>query len=152
MKASDNQLLFLALALLAGGMIPFQSAMNSQLGRSLQSPYYSALSVFVVAAIGLVIYNLLSQQSVPTIQQFAEAPRWSYLGGVMGGIYILLIVICAPRLGIGNVTIMVLLGQVLAAMLIDQFGLLNATLHPINWQRLVGVGLLIAGVYIIRKY
>jgi len=152
MKASDNQLIFLALALLAGGMIPFQSAMNSQLGRSLQSPYFSALTVFVVAAIGLTIYNLASQQTVPTLAQFAGAPKWSYLGGVLGGTYILLIVICAPKLGIGNVTIMVLLGQILAAMLIDHFGLLNATLHPINWQRLIGVGLLIAGVYIVRRF
>lgn len=152
MKASDNQLIFLALALLAGGMIPFQSAMNSQLGRSLQSPYFSALTVFVVAAIGLTIYNLASQQTVPTLVQFSGAPKWSYLGGVLGGSYILLIVICAPKLGIGNVTIMVLLGQILAAMLIDHFGLLNATLHPINWQRLIGVGLLIAGVYIVRRF
>lgn len=152
MKASDNQLIFLALALLAGGMIPFQSAMNSQLGRSLQSPYFSALTVFVVAAIGLTIYNLASQQTVPTLVQFSDAPKWSYLGGVLGGSYILLIVICAPKLGIGNVTIMVLLGQILAAMLIDHFGLLNATLHPINWQRLIGVGLLIAGVYIVRRF
>ncbi|WP_338876393.1 DMT family transporter [Spirosoma sp. SC4-14] len=152
MKASDNQLLFLVLALLAGGMIPFQSAMNSQLGRSLQSPYFSALTVFVVAAIGLTIYNLASQQTVPALTQFSDAPKWSYLGGVLGGSYILLIVICAPKLGIGNVTIMVLLGQILAAMLIDHFGLLNATLHPINWQRLIGVGLLIAGVYIVRKF
>ena len=152
MKAADNQLLSLALALLAGGMIPFQSAMNSQLGRSLQSPYYSALTVFVVATIGLTLYNLVSQQPAPTLSLFAEAPRWSYLGGVLGGAYILLIVICAPKLGIGNVTIMVLLGQLLAAMLIDHFGLLNATLHPINWQRLVGVVLLIVGVYIVRNY
>lgn len=152
MKPTDKQLLFLGLALLAGGMIPFQSAMNSQLGRSLQSPYYSALTVFVVAAIGLTVYNLATQQATPALSQFTSAPAWSYLGGLLGGTYILLIVICAPKLGIGNVTIMVLLGQILAAMLIDQFGLLKAPLHPINWQRLVGVGLLIAGVYIVRKY
>lgn len=148
----NNQLIFLSLSLLAGAMIPFQSAMNSQLGKSLQSPYYSALTVFVMAAIGLLLYNLLTQQALPHGSQFAEAPKWSYLGGILGGTYILLIVICAPKLGIGNVTIMVLLGQIVAAMVIDQFGLLNATVHTINWQRLVGLCLLIAGVYLVRKF
>lgn len=151
MKMS-NQLLFILLAVLAGAMIPFQSAMNTQLGKSLQSPYYSALTVFVVAAVGLGLYILVIRQAVPGSGQFADAPLWSYLGGVLGGAYILLIVICAPQLGIGNVTIMVLLGQVLAAMLIDQFGLLNAPLHSLNWQRLLGVVLVVAGVYIVRKF
>lgn len=151
MKMS-NQLLFILLAVLAGAMIPFQSAMNTQLGKSLQSPYYSALTVFVVAAVGLGLYILVIRQAVPGSGQFADAPLWSYLGGVLSGAYILLIVICAPQLGIGNVTIMVLLGQVLAAMLIDQFGLLNAPLHSLNWQRLLGVVLVVAGVYIVRKF
>lgn len=148
----NTQLLFISLAVLAGAMIPFQSAMNTQLGKSLQSPYYSALTVFVVAAIGLTFYNLVSQQAVPGSSQFADAPRWSYLGGILGGAYILLIVICAPKLGIGNVTLMVLLGQVFAALLIDQFGLLNAPIHAITWQRIVGVLLVLVGVYIVRTF
>lgn len=148
----NQSLSFIALAVLAGAMIPFQSAMNTQLGKSLQSPYFSALTVFVVAAIGLTIYNLVSRQPLPGGAQFAGAPWWGYLGGVLGGAYILLIVICAPRLGIGTVTLMVLLGQVLAALVIDQFGLLNAPLHALTWQRAVGVLLVLIGVYIVRSY
>ena len=148
----NTQLLFIVLAVLAGAMIPFQSAMNTQLGKSLQSPYYSALTVFVVAAIGLTLYNLVSQQTLPGSSQFTNAPWWSYLGGILGGTYILLIVICAPKLGIGNVTLVVLLGQVIAALLIDQVGLLNAPVHRINWQRVAGVLLVIAGVYVVRKF
>lgn len=151
MKMS-NQLLFILLSLLAGAMIPFQSAMNAQLGKSLQSPYYSALTVFVVAFIGLAIYILAARYSTPSGSQFAAAPKWSYLGGIFGGTYILLIVICAPKLGIGNVTVVVLLGQIIAAVFIDQFGLLNAMVHRITWQRLLGVALMIAGVYLVRKF
>lgn len=148
----SNSLLYLTLALVAGAGIPFQSAMNSQLGKSLQSPSYSALTVFLVAAVGLTLYNLITQNPVPNASQFTSAPTWSYFGGFLGGTYVLLIVICAPKLGIGNTTIMVLLGQVLAAMIIDQFGILNAAMHQLNWQRLVGVVLLLTGVYLIRKF
>ena len=70
----------------------------------------------------------------------------------MGAIYILLIVILAPKLGIGNVTVMVLMGQVLAAVVIDQFGLLGTNVHPINWPRFVGIVLLCLGVYLVKKY
>lgn len=148
----NAQLLFITLALVAGAMIPFQSAMNAQLAKTLQSPYYSALTVFLIAFTGLLLYILVSRFAMPATTQFAAAPKWSYLGGILGGAYILLIVICAPKLGIGNVTVMVLLGQILAATLIDQFGLLNATVHTINWQRTIGLLLMIAGVYLVKKY
>lgn len=148
----SDQLLFIILALSAGMMIPFQSAMNAQLGKTLQSPYYSALTVFVVAAIGLLIYIAASRFAIPPSQKFSSAPGWSYLGGILGGIYILLIVICAPKLGIGNVTVLVLLGQILSAVVIDQFGFLQSPVHTINWQRIAGVILMIAGVYLVKKF
>jgi bacterial/archaeal transporter family-2 protein len=148
----NSSIIFIVLALLAGIMIPFQSAMNAQLGKTLQSPYYATLTVFIIAAIGISVYILASKFALPTTIQFAAAPKWSYLGGVLGGSYILLIVICAPKLGIGNVTVMVLLGQLLAAIIIDHFGLLGATIHLLNWKRIVGVTLLIMGVYLVKKY
>jgi bacterial/archaeal transporter family-2 protein len=148
----NTSILFIVLAIMAGAMIPFQSAMNTQLGKTLQSPYYAALCVFIISAMGISLYILASRFALPTTTQFTSAPKWSYLGGVLGGTYILLIVILAPKLGIANVTVMVLLGQVLAAMVIDHFGLLGATIHLLNWKRLIGVTLLIIGVYLIKKF
>ena len=148
----NTSILYIILAIAAGAMIPFQSAMNTQLGKSLQSPYFSALTIFAVAFIGLAVYILISRFSVPSATQFAVAPKWSYLGGILGGTYILLVVLLAPKLGIGNVTVMVLMGQILAAVIIDQFGLLGAALHTITWQRAVGVTLLCAGVFLIKKF
>ncbi len=147
-----NAILFIVLALLAGMMIPFQSAMNAQLGKALQSPYYAALTVFCIAAVGLLGYILAMRYSMPATQQFRAAPGWAYIGGILGGGYILLIVICAPKLGIGNATVLVLLGQVLSAVIIDQFGLLKTPVHLLNWQRIGGVILIVAGVYLVKKF
>ncbi len=151
MKMSQTVLL-LSLAIFAGAAIPFQSAMNASLGKSLLSPYFSALTVFIVAILAMLIFIGLSRQGLPTINQFAAAPKWSYLGGILGALYVLLIVILAPKLGIGNVTVLVLTGQVLAAVVIDQFGLLGATVHPINWPRFIGVLLLCVGVYLVKRF
>ncbi len=148
----NTSLLFILPAIAAGAMIPFQSAMNTQLGKSLQSPYFSALTVFAVAWVGLAICIMVSRLPIPGAAQFAAAPKWSYLGGILGGIYILLIVLLAPKLGIGNVTVLVLMGQILAAIVIDQFGLLGAVVHTLNWQRALGVVLLCSGVYLIKKF
>lgn len=71
----NNSILFIILAVSAGAMIPFQSAMNTTLGKNLQSPYFSALSVFIIAAIGLSIYILVTKQTVPSPQQFTNASK-----------------------------------------------------------------------------
>lgn len=146
------QILFIALALCAGIIIPFQSAMNAQLGKTLQSPYFSALTVFIVALIGMCLYILVFRHAIPASQNFKASPGWSYLGGILGAVYILLIVICAPKLGIGNVTVMVLMGQIVAAIVIDHWGLLKTPVHPINWPRVAGVLLMAAGVYLVKKF
>lgn len=147
----NSPLLFFILTFFAGVMIPFQSSMNAHLGKQINSPYYSALIVFITAAFGLALYILLYRRPIPPIHLFFTAPKWSYLGGILGGGYILIIILAAPKLGIGSVTIMVLLGQVVASMLIDHFGLLGATVHQLDWRRLIGISLIIGGVFLVRK-
>lgn len=151
MKMS-NSIVYFILAISAGAMIPFQSAMNTQLGKNLESPYFSALTVFVTAFVALSMFILLSRTTVPTTTQFAAAPKWSYWGGLLGGAYILLIVLCAPKLGIGNVTVLVLLGQILSAVIIDHFGMLKSPVHPVSFTRVMGVILILAGVYLVKKF
>jgi bacterial/archaeal transporter family-2 protein len=74
------QVLFIALALCAGMMIPFQSAMNAQLGKTLQSPYFSALTVFVVAMIGLSAYIIVFRHTIPAVQSFKLPRRYFRCG------------------------------------------------------------------------
>lgn len=38
------------------------------------------------------------------------------------------------------------------SLVVDQYGFMGANVHPIHWQRVVGVILLIIGVVVIRKF
>lgn len=148
----DTTIYFLFLSVVAGIMIPFQSAMNAQLGRVLHSAYYSTLVVFLVAVCSIGVFIVCSRQAFPSIQSLSNAPVWAYGGGIIGAAYILLIIVCAPKLGIGNVTVLVLLGQMIAALCIDHFGWLQSPVHAINWQRLLGVLMVAGGVYLVKKF
>ena len=148
----NSQLMLIALALAAGIMIPFQSAVNAQLTKNLASPYYSTLIVFIVASLSIATYILVTRQSVPSTSTFAHIPIHYFLGGVLGAFYILAIVSVAPKIGIGMVTMMVLLGQIIAAMVIDHFGLLHAQVHKMSILRLVGLLLMVGGIYLIKKF
>ena len=71
----SNQILFIMLSLCAGMMIPFQSAMNAQLGKTLQSPYFSALTVFIVAAVWVAKYNCSHHQLAMNFRRTHEVWR-----------------------------------------------------------------------------
>lgn len=152
MKKMNDTLVYSLMAVIAGLLIPFQAAMNAGLGKNLQSPYWSSQVVFVVAFMFMLLYIGIIRNPLPAAAQLSKPAWWMYLGGMMGAGYILLSMLAAGKLGIGNVTVLILMGQMFAALLIDQFGLLNSPVHAINWQRIAGTLMLVGGVYLVNKY
>ena len=57
----------------------------------------------------------------------------------------------APRLGATSMLAWLLAGQMLASLLLDHYGWLGFPEQPINWTRLLGVSLLIAGALLVRS-
>lgn len=141
----------LLLALLAGSLIPFQTALNSRLGAALGNGVQATAASFVVATLAMLLLLAATQTAVPTMAQAGAVPPLAWLGGVLGAVYVTGVVFLAPRLGVGSVTILLIAGQVLSAMLIEHFGWLGAPQHPITALRLAGVGLLVVGILAIRR-
>ena len=56
----------------------------------------------------------------------------------------------ASRIGVANAVFFVLLGQIVAAALIDHFGLFGALKSPLTWQRGIGIVLMAAGTWFAR--
>jgi transporter family-2 protein len=75
-----------------------------------------------------------------------------WTGGVIGAVYVTLTVILVPRLGPALMFGTIVAGQMLAALVLDHYGLLGVPTHPVNVGRLVGALLLIAGVVMIRRF
>lgn len=57
----------------------------------------------------------------------------------------------APHFGIGNAVFFVLLGQLISAAIIDQFGLFGARPSPLTMTRATGIAVMALGVWITQK-
>ena len=149
----NTQLFYIALALLAGSFVPFQTASNTVMSKTFQSGMYASLVVFLVAAMTMVFIIVAKQEPFPSTAQIREVPFFAWItGGVLGAAYIFLLIFLAPKLGMANVTGFVVAGQLLMAVAFDHFGLMGFAVHSINWQRVVGVVLLVFGLFLIKKY
>jgi transporter family-2 protein len=65
--------------------------------------------------------------------------------------YLLTITWVAPRFGVGNAVFCVLLGQMVAASLIDHFGLFGAREVPVTMTRLFGILTMAGGLALIQR-
>ena len=78
-------------------------------------------------------------------------PRHLLLAGLLVAFYVLSITWVAPRFGVGNAIFFVLLGQLVSATAIDQFGLFGAAVKPLGLTRGAGLGLMAMGVFLCQK-
>jgi transporter family-2 protein len=66
-------------------------------------------------------------------------------------VYVVASILLLPRLGAATVVAAIVLGQMLASAAFDHLGLFGLARHPMTPARLIGAGLLIAGVVLIRR-
>lgn len=79
-----------------------------------------------------------------------QGPIWWWLGGVAGVVYVTAALVLTPRMGAGGFIVAVIAGQMLASMLIDHFGLMGLPVKPVTLVRLVGMGLILAGMGMVQ--
>ena len=145
-------LLLSLLALLVGGLIPFQAAANATLSRSLESIGYAALTLFAVALFSTALLLALFRVPPPTLQAFSEAPVYGFLGGLVVATYVLSITFLVPRIGVAQAIFLIVTGQMVAAVVIDHFGWLGLSAKPVNGHQLAGLLLMCAGLMIARQH
>ncbi len=146
-----NDLIFLALALITGALIPIQAATNTAFSKSIGNPIITGLMVFVIGLVGMILFTLLSRTSMPARQQLTSAPLYGYLGGLIIATYVVMITILVPKIGVGTAIGLIVTGQIICAVCIDHFGLFNVAVRTISITRLAGLALMIGGVYLVMK-
>jgi transporter family-2 protein len=103
-----------------------------------------------VSVICVVPVMMASGVSAPTIANLAAQPKWIWIGGVAGAIYITAALLLAPKLGAAGFMTAVIAGQILASMAIDYFGIVGFAARPISAPRLIGALLVVAGVLVMQ--
>jgi transporter family-2 protein len=139
------------LTAVVGGMIALQAPINSTLGKRIGTLPAASVSFFI----GTVVLVLLALVFGGGFGKIGEARHlaWYYLmGGVLGAAYVTTVLVTVRNLGAGGVTAATIAGQLTAAVVVDQLGILNISKHAITPPRLAGVLLLAAGTFLVVRY
>ena len=146
LKLSSQLLFLLPLTMGIGIAMTFQTAINTQLREYLHSPLQAALLSFLVGTLLLAILVIVQAEQRPTLSSLAVIPWYLWLGGCLGVYAISMSIYTAPKLRFLTLSGLIIFGQIVMSMIVDQFGLLGTDKTPVNWQRLLGGVVIFIGV------
>jgi transporter family-2 protein len=134
------------LAFVSGLLLTVQVGLNAALRNAFGNPGTAALANFMVGTAGLFAYLLITRAQWPARAALAGAPAWAWFGGLLGAFYVASSVIVGPRLGAAALLALTVFGQLVASLVVDNYGWLGFPQQPLTLTRLVGAVLLLVGV------
>lgn len=136
--------------LLAGIGVPILAALNARLGARIGAPAAAATILFAVALVSAALV-MVATRGTSALAAAPGQPKHLFLGGVLVAFYVLSITWVAPRFGLGNAITCVLLGQLVSAAVIDQWGLMGAMVREVTPVRAAGLALMAVGVVLTQR-
>jgi len=144
---------FVALSAAVGVMIGVQGPVNAGLAQGLGSPIAAATVSFAAGLAALAIACLVLVGPTGLASGWRETPAWLFVtGGLLGAAYITAAAFLVPRLGAATFLVFVMAGQLVAALVLDHFGLLGLPLREITAGQAAGAILVIVGAVLMRVF
>lgn len=139
-----------ALMFAAGMGVPLLAALNAALGQRIGSPVAAGAIMFAVAFASALAMLVMTGQGA-ALQKAAGQPPVLFLAGCLMVFYLLSITFVAPRFGLGNAILFVLLGQIVSSTVIDATGLMGLAAREVSGTRLLGLGLMAVGIVLSQR-
>lgn len=139
----------LMVVVITGIGLATQALINAALGRSLGSPIAAAAVSFGVGLVVLIGLTLVVS-GPQTFAKLGVTPGWQLLGGLLGAFYVSAVLWGVSTLGVLSTMAALILGQMVAALLLDGNGLFGLPVQALTPQRIAAAGLVAAGLVLSR--
>jgi transporter family-2 protein len=109
-------------------------------------------SVFITyAGGGLIAGILMLALRGGNLKAWHSVPWYALMAGIVGLVIVGTIGYTVPRLGLTRAFTIIIAAQLIVAALLDHFGLLGAATRPMDLSRLLGIGILVLGVWLTTR-
>jgi transporter family-2 protein len=139
--------IFAVIAFAAGAALSVQAAANGQLGIAMGGDTFAAAFYsFLTGTIALALFAILNGRLSASFSVIPSQPWGLLIGGLLGAGAVSATILLAPRIGVANLLALVIAGQLLASLVVDNFGILGITTRPVSLIKIAGSVIMIAGV------
>lgn len=146
----SGEMMPLLLALVSGVLMAVQGSVNTSLSKAiglLEATFVVHITGTILVMLLLFMFNM----GKGNLYAWQAAPWYSWLGGIIGVAIIYLVAASIPNVGVANATTAIIVGQVLTAIIIDQFGGFGLERMACSPKQVVGLILLAVGAKMLLK-
>ena len=123
------------IALLSGALMSIQGVFNA----------WVQLTAFAVCLIAW----LIAGRDNPMVLMKVE-PRYLLLGGVIGAGITLTVIRAMNQLGPAKAALLIVIAQLIVAYGIELLGLFGVDKEPLEWRKVIGMGIALIGIAIFQ--
>lgn len=135
------------LAFIGGFGLPYQTLANTKLAPKIGTPPAAGLVAITVATVILGAFLYATEgYIIPDTSLLAALPWWVWLSGFISVIGIVGFIFVFPKLGAIETALWPMLGSILGSIAVDQFGLFEANVIPLDVKKAVGAAIVTAGL------
>ena len=136
------------IALVSGILMSVQGVFNTQVTKQ-TSLWISAGWVQLTALIVCIAAWLFTgRQDVTSL--FQVTPRYVLLGGVIGAAITVTVIQSMNSLGPAQSALLIVIAQLIAAWVIELFGMFGMEKTSFEWRKLLGLAIAIAGIILFK--
>jgi transporter family-2 protein len=139
-------------AICAGILNTVQSGSNATLGKVLNQPVWSAVTVYLVGLIAIALAAPFLGVRLPNPQVLRTVPWWAWLGGMFGAVYVIAMLTIAGKLGAALFQSMTVTAAIVTSLALDHFGWMGFPIHKLTAGRFAGGLLMVMGVFLVSKF
>ncbi|MGQ7246875.1 DMT family transporter [Halomonas sp. V046] len=141
-----KHLVILLIVLAAGMGLSVEAGLLGPLGESV-GHLSATLSIFLVGSLLLSLALVFGTR--PPLARLFSQPKWLLTGGLLGPIYVVVLTLATPLVGVGLTMVGILCGQLAASLVIDHFGWLGGERRAIDGYRVSALGLILVALWLI---
>ena len=138
------------LTVFLGVLLTVHLAMNARVGAAMANPRIGNALFWCIGAITAIGVGLTGWRSGALAPLGGVNPAL-LTAGAIGATLVFAIAWLIPQIGAGPLTLCLLLGQIVSAMVISHFGWLGSPVQPVTATNLVGALVMIVGVVLATR-
>lgn len=142
------QFLLILLTFMGGMGLSVEAGLLGPLGSEV-GELWATFSIFAVGA--ALTFLLMLFFSPRNSSSFFSQPPSLLLGGVLGPVYVVILTIATPNIGIAMTMIGILAGQIFKSLIIDHYGLFGTTERKIDVKRIIALAFIIISLVFMAQ-
>ena len=133
------------ISIFTGIVLAIMISLNGGLG-NISGNYASSVIIHFVGLIGIIFVLIFTKSKIKNLKGI---PFYMFTGGLIGILTVLFTNIGFMGLGVSLTISLSLLGQLVTSLVIDHFGYFNMTVVEFDKKKILGLIVIIAGIYVM---